>query len=941
MRIANLALFCGAILWWPSALFAQITISGVTDKSTYNNSVNFTIGSQAGYDYNATLNWQPVAVGAPVAVTRPDFYELRVDATNQGTRAVTSQYLRFIVNASERVNTEWGLPPHVPFPVIQSCSNEFLPAQLRVLMPSTWPVGFALPVVTWLVDAQDQPVRANGLLLRNSGPSSGSPLVPFFQIKRGAGSGFIPVATSAEPTAIGLALHGLATNRVLQLQSNLAWTTVSGVLSGATVWTNHARIHVVGSITIPAGSTLTVGEGSVVLLNSRVDITNNGTVTINGTAENPAVFLPATNGQPWGGFVMRIPGQGIVDATATIFTGSGAEPNWFGANGNPGSHRDEQALFFCQGGQQLNLTNSAAIHLPGQLGHSVGPAITAFNATRFLMQRVPTGGEWTAAAFTVNDSAFIDCPDDTADFADGDNDALYIVNGTHFFTNTLFGWTKDDGIDSGASGYGPLTYQSCWFEAIVHEGNSLSGYKDVFSRGTVYFDCGQGIEDGYNAPTGRLDTCFFSMCQSGIRHGDNYPSIGNYDGRFLATNCVSIYNHRDLFGFNWHNPGGWTNSYDRFWVSNNFVSVLDTNYPNNFLWNPASDAWRLGEFGGVGRVGIGFGVRPGQGSSTRLPDGIPVGLSRFCTNEVRVDYHIQATNGASTRGTLVFPAGLTRRFIPIPTGLVGPLDVALLNPISADVTGPAIVVTNALPPPPPSPTIVLSPLGASWRFLDDGSEQGSIWRGPGFNDSTWNSGAGRLGFGSDASPVATTLRRYVQQSGTNTSRQVTNFYFRRGFVASNLTDFASVQFRYQRDDGCILYLNGRELFRNNMTAGNVSANTFSSTTISSAAETLRFWTNVFSITNLVEGTNLVAVEVHQASATSSDSVWDLEIAGLLPPATTLKIRRLGAEVVVTWPDASFSLQEAENVNGPWRPAPVTNSPAVLPLTAHRFYRVTK
>jgi len=38
-------------------------------------------------------------------------------------------------------------------------------------------------------------------------------------------------------------------------------------------------------------------------------------------------------------------------------------------------------------------------------------------------------------------------------------------------------------------------------------------------------------------------------------NGDNYPTIGNYDGRFTGTNCISIYNHRDLFGFNWHNPG--------------------------------------------------------------------------------------------------------------------------------------------------------------------------------------------------------------------------------------------------------------------------------------------------------------------------------------------------------------------------------------------------
>src|SRR6185295_16653094 len=142
---------------------------------------------------------------------------------------------------------------------------------------------------------------------------------------------------------------------------------------------------------------------------------------------------------------------------------------------------------------------SAAIYLAGQFSHSVNGAGNSYaiQLTRFLMQRTISGGEFTKANFTVNDSAFIECPDDSVDFEDGDNVALYLVGGTHNFTNTLFGWTKDDGIDSGGtddstSGQARINYQSCWFEATFHEGNSLSGYKNISSRDTVYFDCGQG-----------------------------------------------------------------------------------------------------------------------------------------------------------------------------------------------------------------------------------------------------------------------------------------------------------------------------------------------------------------------------------------------------------------------------------------------------------------
>ena len=37
--------------------------------------------------------------------------------------------------------------------------------------------------------------------------------------------------------------------------------------------------------------------------------------------------------------------------------------------------------------------------------------------------------------------------------------------------------------------------------------------------------------------------------------------------------------------------------------------------------------------------------------------------------------------------------------------------------------------------------------GASWRYLDDGSDQGSAWRNPGFDDTGWASGAAQLGYG--------------------------------------------------------------------------------------------------------------------------------------------------------------------------------------------------
>lgn len=37
--------------------------------------------------------------------------------------------------------------------------------------------------------------------------------------------------------------------------------------------------------------------------------------------------------------------------------------------------------------------------------------------------------------------------------------------------------------------------------------------------------------------------------------------------------------------------------------------------------------------------------------------------------------------------------------------------------------------------------------GQTWKYLDSGTDQGTAWRGVGFNDASWASGASQLGYG--------------------------------------------------------------------------------------------------------------------------------------------------------------------------------------------------
>ena len=99
--------------------------------------------------------------------------------------------------------------------------------------------------------------------------------------------------------------------------------------------------------------------------------------------------------------------------------------------------------------------------------------------------------------------------------------------------------------------------------------------------------------------------------------------------------------------------------------------------------------------------------------------------------------------------------------------------------------------------------------GSSWRYLDTGVDLGTAWRAPAFDDSSWKTGKGIFGYGDPNQ--ATTLG-----FGPNSSGKYITTYFRRTFVAPVGAVYTNLTFKLLRDDGAIVWLNGRELYRSNM-----------------------------------------------------------------------------------------------------------------------------
>ncbi|HXJ61060.1 MAG TPA: glycoside hydrolase family 71/99-like protein [Verrucomicrobiae bacterium] len=242
-------------------------------------------------------------------------------------------------------------------------------------------------------------------------------------------------------------------------------------------------------------------------------------------------------------------------------------------------------------------------------------------------------------------------------------------------------------------------------------------------------------------------------------------------------------------------------------------------------------------------------------------------------------------------------------------------------------------------------TAPLIPRGAVWRFLANGSNQGTNWVGLEFNDATWVSGTARLGYGGDGEVTTVSF-------GPNPGAKYITTYFRRTFEVADRSVFRALKLRVVRDDGAVVYLNAVEVFRSNMPAGSIGFTTNASSALSGGDEFIASETNL-SPALLRNGLNVLAVEVHQSGGASSDLGFDLaldgEYAGGRSPSLELRAMRAPNQVVVTWPQLSVGhvLQSSPRLpqTNQWRtvtnPVAVsgTNNRVAVAVADDQFFRL--
>jgi len=340
-------------------------------------------------------------------------------------------------------------------------------------------------------------------------------------------------------------------------------------------------------------------------------------------------------------------------------------------------------------------------------------------------------------------------------------------------------------------------------------------------------------------------------------------------------------------------------------------------------------------------------VRVGSPTTVRLAgqvkrDGVPLEGVRVFVSNTRLTY-------TGSDGTYVLP-GLARGQYTVKAlaeGLLFTRD-GFTNPLDLSASRTGVNFVGSLPGDLEFSTLI--PAGAEWRYQDEGRDLGTVWRAAAYDDRTWKRGPAQLGYGDD--DVVTVIG-----FGPDSDAKFITSHFRHEFLVSEPGRILSATLGVIRDDGAVVYLNGREIFRSNLPSGTITYRTLASGAVGSSDESTFFETEL-SGADFLEGRNVLGVEVHQAAANSSDVSFNLRLDALLAPASGVGLYpALLSEVTeegvrISWPAVftGYSLQTRLSLGSDvdWEPVDVPTVThgdrfsVLLPATdAGRFLRLNR
>ena len=158
--------------------------------------------------------------------------------------------------------------------------------------------------------------------------------------------------------------------------------------------------------------------------------------------------------------------------------------------------------------------------------------------------------------------------------------------------------------------------------------------------------------------------------------------------------------------------------------------------------------------------------------------------------------------------------------------------------------------------------------GSFWKYLDDGSDQGTEWQLLTFDDSQWAVGEGHMGFG-EGDETTLLTPGYI------------TYYFRKVVNIPDTGLLENVYFSIVHDDGAVAYVNGTEVLRSAlMPSGTINYLTGTTTFIPNDVEN-DFWWYTVDKSHFQNGDNIIAIEIHNQNVGSSDISFDCYVSDTL------------------------------------------------------------
>lgn len=220
-------------------------------------------------------------------------------------------------------------------------------------------------------------------------------------------------------------------------------------------------------------------------------------------------------------------------------------------------------------------------------------------------------------------------------------------------------------------------------------------------------------------------------------------------------------------------------------------------------------------------------------------------------------------------------------------------------PAAADGTGPSLQLIDpaqdnnrvanwtaaSLNQPPPQPQLLVT-WSNVWKYMQTANLDGVNWTAPAYADSAWPSGAGVL-----AAEECNCLPEPIRTPLAVANGRIT-YYFRTTFNYTGSLSGASLKLTALLDDGAVFYLNGQEIYRTRLGSGTI---TYASTAAPFVSDANYEGPFTLPAAALVLGTNVLAVEVHQTSDSSSDVAFGMKLETDFPDgATNLALYTPGA-----------------------------------------------